>query len=183
MSTRPPRRPCTLLSLAAAAAAAAASATTACSTDPTRGYAFTSPYRTDIDTVAVPIFENATYAYGLEVLLTDALAKEIHRVTPWRIADPTAADTTLTGSITNASLRTLSTGSDTGLANEMAYELTVAFEWKSNTTGRVLAARRNLRAAELFVPARPAGERIEIGQDAAVNDAAKQIVAALRDAW
>lgn len=159
------------------------SGATGCSSDPKSGYAFRDAHRTDIRTVAVPVFENSTFSHGLEFALTDAVIKEIHRSTPWRVAPRDEADTTITGAITESELRRLSRSSETGLVQEMAVDLAVSFEWKRNRTGEVLVSRTNFRAPETFVAARGAGERLELGQASTVDQLAKDIVAELRSSW
>jgi len=158
-------------------------ALTACSSDPTKGYAFGSGHRTDIHTVAVPIFENTTFQHVLEMQLTDAIIKEVHRTTPWRVAPRGSAETVLTGEITSAEIRKLSSQRETGLIQEAAVDLSVNFQWKSVTDGKVLIARKNFRAAQNFVPARGAQERLEFGQSSAIDQMAKDIVAELRSNW
>ncbi len=155
----------------------------ACASDPHAGYAIGSAYRTDITTIGVPIFEMADFAPGVELELTEAVIKEVHRTTPWKVVPRAGADTVLTGAITDSDLRKLSTDRDTGLVQELAYSLTASFEWKDTATGRVLVSRRNFRAAESFVPARPARERVDTGRRGAVEELARAIVAELRSAW
>ena len=155
----------------------------ACAADPKEGYSFTSSYDSTIRTVAVPIFQNPTYSHGLEVELTDAIIKEIQRSTPWRVAPEGAANSTLTGTLTNSRLRRLSTGRDTGLAQELSVELTVDFDWKDARTGKTIVARRNFIASEAFVPASPANERLEKGQHAAIEHMARDIIGELRSSW
>lgn len=154
-----------------------------CAADADRGYAFASAYRTDVRTVAAPIFDNLTYAHGIEADLAEALVKEIHSRTPWRVVQGTAAETRLTGVITDVDLRKLTTNSDSGLVQEMAVSLVVSFEWKRSSTGEVLAARRDFSASSTFVPARGAGERIAVGETNAVDRLARDIVASLRSSW
>lgn len=154
-----------------------------CSSDANTGYSFASTYRTDIETVAVPIFDNTTFSHDLEIALTDAIAKEIHRSTPWRVTSIDQAQTTLSGAITNSELRKLSRQSVSGLVLEQAVEITVSFEWKRNTTGEVLVARRNFKASDEFVPAQGAQERIELGERAAIDRLARDIVNELRSSW
>ncbi len=165
------------------AVALAAVACASCSSDPRSGYSFAPVHRTDIQTVSVPIFENQTYSHGLEFALTDAVIKEIHRVTPWRVVPGEQAETTLTGTITGKDLRRLTRGSQTGLVQELAVELSVTFEWKRNGTGEVLAARRNFRSSDVFTPANPAKERLALGEAAAIDVLARDIVAELRSSW
>jgi hypothetical protein len=175
--TRP--LPITLTALACLAA----TALTSCASDPTSGYALTSAYRTDIATIAVPIFQNSTYAHGLETALTDAVIKEIHRSTPWRVTPTDRADTTLRAVITSVDLRPMRTNPDSGLVQELAYSVTVSFEWQDNRNGRALVSRRGFRGADTFVPAVGAQETIEQGQAATADQLARDIVASLRSSW
>lgn len=154
-----------------------------CSGDPTNGYAFASAYDQSIRTVAVPIFDNPTFEHGIEFQLTEAIVKEIHRSTPWRVVNRERAQTELAGSITSADLRVLGTDSETGLIEQYAYDLGVTFEFKDRRDGRVILARSNFRAAESFVPDRLAGERVESGQRATIDQLARDIVAELRTDW
>ena len=57
-----------------------------CASDPSRGYSFGHAYDDSIRTVAVPIFDNRTQARGLEVLITEAIIKQIETRTPWAVA-------------------------------------------------------------------------------------------------
>lgn len=154
----------------------------ACASDPTRGYSFQSTYSSSVRSVSVPVFDNQTFFRGMEMDLTDAIVKEIQRSTPWVVVQD-GGQTTLTGSITDAQLRNLTTSSRTGLVAEMAMQTTVDFEWRDSRTGKVLVSRRGFRAMEPFVPARPAGERIEQGTHAVVQELARDIVAELRSSW
>lgn len=154
-----------------------------CANDPRAGYAFTSAHRTDIKSVAVPIFGNDTFSHGLEVSLTDALVKEIHRSTPWRVTAAENAQTTLSGTIIASDLRKLSTQGDSGLVESLAVDLSVSFEWKDNSSGDVLLTRRNFRASRSFVPSRGARESLESGEQSTIDDLSKAIVAELRSSW
>lgn len=154
-----------------------------CSSDPTRGYSFSSSFSTDVRTVHIPIFENPTFARGLEIELTDAIIKEIQRSTPWTVVASDSAQTQLTGRINDAQLRRLSTGRGSGLAQELAYTITVEFEWKDARNGKVLVARSNFSASDTFVPTEGLNERIETGQHGAIQRLARDIVAELRSNW
>jgi hypothetical protein len=154
-----------------------------CASDPTKGYSFRSTFDADVRSVAVPVFENKTYSKGLEVSLTDALIKEIQRATPWTVVSQDRADTVLTGTITDSTLRRLSVTRGTGLVQEVAVRLTVDFDWRSNRTGETLVSRRGFDSFETFVPSRGTGERLELGQTSAVQELAHDIVAELRSNW
>lgn len=165
--------------LGATVALAAAS----CSTDPTKGYALSSSYESSIRTVSVPMFQNPTYSYGLEVELTDAIIKEIQATTPWRVTTDSTATTILTGTLTKSDLQRLSTNSASGYVQEMAVRLTVDFDFKDSRTGKTLVSRRNFTASDFFVPTTGVQEKLESGQSFAVHRMAKDIVAELRSNW
>lgn len=169
--------------LFAAAAPLLALALASCADDPTQGYSFNSSYSEAVRTVHVPMFRNPTFHRGIEVELTDAIIKEIQSSTPWKVSDASVADTTLSGAITEAELRRLSTSRTAGLAQEVAVIITVDFDWTDARTGKALASRRSFTASETFVPTKPIGERLEVGQHAAVQQMARDIVAAMRSSW
>lgn len=173
------RRRCVVMVVGVACAAWLA----ACAANPRSGYAFASAYRTDIKTVSVPMFENSTYRHGLEAQLTEMVVKEIHRTTPWRVVAEGSAQTTLTGTITAADLRKLTTGGTSGLVQTLAVDAAVNFEWKEAGTGKVLVARRNFRTSRAFAPARGAEESLESGEASTLDQLAKDIVAELRGSW
>jgi hypothetical protein len=154
-----------------------------CATDPTRGYAFTSAHPAHVHSIAVQIFQNETFTRGIEIDLSDALVKEIQRATPYRVVTTGDAQTVLTGTITRSRLQQLTVARTTGMGEEIAVDLYVDFEWRDARTGEPLIRRENLRAVEVFVPARPTNERLELGQHAAVQEMARAIIAEMRASW
>ncbi|MGD9692730.1 MAG: LPS assembly lipoprotein LptE [Phycisphaerales bacterium] len=156
---------------------------TACASDPKSGYAWSSSFDTSIHSVAAPMWENETFHHGLEARITESLVKEIQRATPWRVVPVGEADTTLTGTLRRVEIRRLSTARVSGLAEELSVELTIDYTWKNGRTGKTLAARKGMRVVESFVPALGVGERVEIGETAAVDAAARAVVASMRSGW
>ncbi len=159
------------------------SALGACASDPRQGYSFDKPFDADKRTIAVEMFDNVSYFHGLEVHLTDAVVKEIQRSTPWRVVNGPGADTVLSGAISAVDIRKLATAPVSGLSQQLAVAVTFDFDWRDQRTGDVLVSRRGQRAADAFVPAHGVGERIELSERAAVEEAAKAIVGALRSGW
>ena len=160
----------------------------ACSSDPTRGYSLVSAYdpaddSRSIRTVSVPIFENTTFSAGAELLLTDAIVKEIHRVTPWAVATGPSADFTLRGAISGARLRKLNTDNTSGFVSEMAVDLRVDFDWVDNRSGETVLARRDFRAVGSFAPGAGARDPIELGEQDAIERLARDIVHELLADW
>lgn len=154
-----------------------------CASDPTTGYSTHSTYDESVRSVAVPVFDNTTYNIGLEAMLTEAIIKEMRLVTPWVVTSPGNSETTLSGSITRSDLISYSRESQIGLVQEVGVRITVSFDWVDNRTGKTLVARREFTATEPFVPSRPAGERLAVGEQAAIQELARDIVAELRSNW
>ena len=166
-----------------AAACCAFAALASCSGDPRSGYSFGGGFDRSISSVATPVWDNTTFYHGLETELTDALVKEIHRTTPWRTLRSDDAQTILTGTITDVSLRRLSTARLTGLVEEVAVEVTVDYTWKDGKTGKTLVARRGVRGVQSFVPARGVGERIDLAESGAAQEVARVVVASMRSGF
>ena len=145
------------------------------------GYRLGSVYDTGVRTIAVPMFENQTFANGLEASLTEAIITEVHSTTPWRVVPEAQAQTTLEGAITEATLRTLAT--EGGFVEQSAYVMTVDFAWRDNARGDAMVVRRGFTSAGTFVPALGVQEPIEIGQREAISELARDIVAELASEW
>lgn len=154
----------------------------ACAADPKEGYSTRSVYSSDIRTVAVPMFENATFSAGIEARVTEAVIKELQARTPWRLADGAAADAVLTGVVRTADLSRMSAGPRTGLMQELGVRVSVDFDLRDNRSGALVVSRRGFTAVDTFVPARGTGERLEVGESAAVERLARDMVAQLRGA-
>jgi hypothetical protein len=147
------------------------------------GYTHGNLYRSDVHSVAVPIFENRTFTTGIERELTDAIIKEIQTRTPYFIAPPDRADTELVGVITAVEKSRLNRARGSGLVREMIVKVTVNFEWRDQRTGKVFAARKDFQAGDEYIASLPVSERPEIGQFGASQAMAREIVAAMRDQW
>lgn len=174
------REPWRLLLTASIAGAATIAG---CSSDPTRGYSFASTYPEGVRTVTVPMFQNQTYYTGLEVQLTEAVIKQVQSGSGLKVVSSANADSRLTATITDAQLRRLTLDKTTGLVQEQAFQLVVDFEWRDARSGKVIMSRRNFAATDTFVPARPGGERIEVGQQGAVQRLARDMVTEMRSSW
>jgi hypothetical protein len=154
-----------------------------CAKDPRLGYAATSTYDSSVSSISVPIFRNLTATPGMEQLLTDSVIKQIQGNTPMRVVQSGQAASTLSGVITDVRMRRISSNNVTGLVQELAVQITVDFEWRDNRSGEVIKARRNFSAADSFVPSRPSGETLELGENAAAQRLARDLVNELRGAW
>lgn len=155
-----------------------------CAADPAQGYSTGGFFGDETRTISAPIFDNNTYLEGVDRRLTEALIKEIQERTPWAVTRSGQATTTLTGTVVRVEQVPLSTGSKTGLVDEMALRVSIDFEWRDVRTGEVLVSRRDFTASGTYVPARMGGaERIEVGEAGAVSNLAQAVVDAMRDRW
>ncbi|MEX0745130.1 MAG: LptE family protein [Phycisphaeraceae bacterium] len=147
------------------------------------GYSPEGVYDEQYQTVAVPIFENRTFWDRVQFDLTEAVTKELEQRTPYKVAPSAVADTILQGSITSVDQRHLARRQDGGVPEEMEITIRVDFEWIDLRTGRTLRARQGFEAVGRYAPTRPAGERVETAQHAAVQQLARDIISTLRADW
>ena len=136
------------------------------------------------DTIAVPVFDNTTFSHGVEVELTEAIVKEVQRTTKWRVVDRQNGrhDSVQDHHRVRAQTALHLVGKP-GLVMEQGVELSVDFQWQDGRSGEVLIARKGFKSLQSFVPTRGTGERLELGQHAAVQELARSIVNELRSNW
>ena len=154
-----------------------------CASTPDDGYAAASPFPTKYRTVALPIFRNASYMRGFELDLADALVKQVEQSTPYKVQSEATADTVLRGTITSIDMVELSKDPSTGLANEMMVRMRVNYEWVDLRSGERIVAKDAVESCALFVPSYPAREGLELGRFAAVEQLARELVAAMQSKW
>lgn len=157
-----------------------------CASDPGEGYSFETTYDQSVRTISVPIFQNETFHVGVETELTEAIIAELRRTTPWAVTPERpggGGDTTLSGVVRKVELARLSTSRDSGLVEEQVVSVEVDFDWRDNRTGGLRLSRREFAAGGGFIPARPTGERIDVGRREAIQQLARDIVRELRASW
>ncbi len=147
------------------------------------GYSTRELFPTQYQSVAVPIFQNQTFYRTLEFDLTEAVIKELEQRTPYRTQPAPRADTLLQGTITNVQTRRLSRTRDTGLPQEIEVEVTLNFTWTDQRTGEIIIDRRGFSGIGRYIPTTPVGESLGVGQQAAAQRLARDIVSSLRGDW
>jgi hypothetical protein len=148
---------------------------------PNSSYKWSSLYREDINTVAVPIFANKDFRRGLEFGLSSAVVKQMEAHTPYHAAPSDRADTILEGEIVSVDITTLSRDVRTNLPQQQLYLMTVNFRWKDLRSGRILMERRNFQQTAPFVPVLGEGEFI--GAQSAIERLALAIVEEMQADW
>jgi hypothetical protein len=153
------------------------------------GYTVGGPYRQDIRTVHVPIFQSTSFSRDVEFQLTEAVHKEIQKQTHFRLARAGEADTQLLGRIVGIQKRALSeTGWDD--PRELQYQLSVEVTWEDLRGGRSEIIRRqiaippdvvNLLSTADFAP--ELGQSLGTARQRAVDNLARQIVQLMQTPW
>jgi hypothetical protein len=178
-----PMKPWPNMSLILAITLVGISAFQGCASTASEGYSATSPYPNKYRSVALPIFRNQSFMRGFELDLADALVKHVEQSTPYKVQSEATADTVLRGSITSIDMVELSKDPSTGLANEMMVRVRVNFEWVDLRSGERIVAKDAVESSALFVPSYPAREPLELGRFAAVEQLARELVAAMQSKW
>ncbi|MEM9419228.1 MAG: LptE family protein [Planctomycetota bacterium] len=147
------------------------------------GYSTQELFPEQYQSVAVPIFDNRTFYRGVEYDLTEAVVKEIEQRTPYKTMDANVADTLISGTVTSVVVQQLSRTREGGLPQEVQVTVTIDYDWTDQRTGAKLTSRRSFSGVGRYVPTQPVGESFEIGQHAAVQRLARDLVSSLRGDW
>ncbi|MBN2560883.1 MAG: hypothetical protein JXQ75_08135 [Phycisphaerae bacterium] len=134
-----------------------------------------------IRTVALPVFESKEFRRGLELQLTEALAKRIEAETPFRLAKKDRADTILTGEVREVKQATLGRDFRTVTPRETAATVVVGFQWKDLRTGEILVDRPNFVQTVDYI--RPLGEDFYHASQRSVDELARAIVNQMQSDW
>lgn len=145
------------------------------------GYRWSSVYRPDVRTVAVPIFASKDFARGVEFSLSKALVNQIEANTPYKVAPRERADTILEGEIVEIRVNTLSEDRRAAVPQEQLLNITVNFTWKDLRTGRILVNRRGWEQTATWYATLGEG-RFE-GSQAAAEKLALAIVHEMQSDW
>lgn len=151
------------------------------SADRNEAFRTTNARENRIRTVALDIMESREFRRGLELQLTEALAKRIEQETPFRLAKKDRADTVLTGEIREVRQATLGRQLDTVTPRETAATVLMSFQWKDLRTGEVLVDRPNFVQTVDYI--RPLGEDFHHGSQRAMDRLAERIVEEMQSDW
>ena len=147
------------------------------------GYSSRGVYPAEVQTVALPLFENPTWERGLEADLGEALVKEVVSRTPYRVVDGATAQSTLTGTIRRAGRRGLSLSRVGGVPEEVEYAVVVDFVWADAAGGVVYAEAVGLEQVGSHVPAPGIAEPESVAVQNAVERLAEDVVDLMRSGW
>jgi Lipopolysaccharide-assembly len=145
------------------------------------GYQWKTLYRTDVRTVAVPIFITKDFHRGIEFQVSDALVHSIEAFTPYKVVSRDHADTIIEGEVVSVKTNYLSLSSTTGTPQEQLATIVVNFTWKDLRTGKILVDRKNFSQAATYYPTLGEGELA--GEQNAAEKMSQAIVHELEAAW
>jgi len=146
------------------------------------GYSMQPLHRTDVKTVAVPIFASKEFRRNLEFGLSSDLVKFIELRTPYKVVqDPKRADTELRGEVTALYAPVIT--QDVGTDQPQNFQVTLAcwFEWKDLRTGEMLTPRKTVSAIGTYAPA--IGETLDSATSQATSRLAERVVEAMEKPW
>ncbi|MFM7132257.1 MAG: hypothetical protein ACKO0V_23155, partial [bacterium] len=99
------------------------------------GYSIRQPYNREIRTVYVPVFRNLNYRRDLNLMLTEAVCKEIEKRTPYKVVgSPEGADSQLSGEVTFAD-KNLVVENPQNLPRQLSASLVSTVVWKDIRDG------------------------------------------------
>lgn len=149
--------------------------------DVNQRYQWKSLYRTDFQTVAVPIFTTRSFDRGVETRLSSAVIKQIEQRTPYKVVARDRAETVLEGEIEDVEVNTISQSPIVVIPQEQQLTIRCSFTWKEIKTGRILVERKGFSQSVAFYPT--LGEGRFVGTQDAVEKLAVAMVQQLEAEW
>ena len=145
------------------------------------GYQAGGPFRTDVKSVYVDMFESREFRRDLEFLLTEAVKKRVGMSTPYRLASKEKADTILTGTVLEQRQAAFAPDFLTRQPREKQMTMIVQLQWKDLRSGEILLDQPVELQSVDYLP--PAGETEKYSQQKAMDRLAARIVAKMYDEW
>lgn len=116
-----------------------------------RGYSNQTLYPDNIRSVCLEMFDNRSFRRGVEYTLSDALAKRIETMTPYKIISSTdRADSVLSGQLVSIAESSLTIEREVARPLEKEVVLTAVVNWKNLNTGELMIDNRTVLAAASY---------------------------------
>ncbi len=151
-------------------------------------YHLGGPYRPDITTVHVPVFESTSYRRGLGERLTEAVIKEIENRTPYKVVASSNADSVLSGRILIEEKRPRFQNPFSE-PRELEVGMTVEVRW-IDRTGALLSQQQSISIPSELVEIEQStqlvpefGQSIVTSQQKVIERTAQQIVNLMEVTW
>ena len=148
------------------------------------GYSVRPPYNREIRTVYVPIFRSLTFRRDLNLMLTEAVAKEIEKRTPYKVVGtPEGADSTLSGEVVFAD-KNLLVENPQNLPRQLSADLVVNVRWtdnRQNVSDPKDVGSVTMRETVTFSP--EFGDTAMMAYQKACQKMAEQIASMMEEPW
>ena len=146
-------------------------------------------FRSDIQSVHVPVFESESMRRNVGEQLTEAVVKELQLRSHYRVTTAASADSVLSGTIVSDTKRMILENAFDE-PRDLELGMVVQVNWIDRRTGRMLLENINIPIAPIaltiasdanFVP--EAGQSFETARRQALQDLAAQIVNQMEMRW
>lgn len=145
------------------------------------GYTIRPPFSDNVRTVYVPVFRSVTFRRDVNLMLTEAVQKEIIKRTPFKVVGkPEGADTVLEGSV-NFTDKNLVVENPFNLPRQLTATLTVAVTWTDNRSSKKPPDPVVVSEIVNFIP--EIGESSQAAFQKACDKLARQIVGMMESQW
>lgn len=144
-------------------------------------YSRQRPFRTDIRTIHVEMFQSKEFRRELEFRLTESIVKRIEMDTPYRVSPKKGADTLLSGEILRVENRTLGDDFQTDLPREIGSTVVIRYTLTDMRTGEILVERPRFVYQTSYIP--PVGETFTHGMTRSMDGLAELIVESMETSW
>lgn len=147
-------------------------------------YTLRAPFRSDIKTVYVPVFQSQSFRRDLNFQLTRLIQDEIRRRTPFRVVgSPEEADSTLSGTITFVDKNAM-VESPNNLPRQIQGTILATVKWTDNRDS--FEKKRDLQPVTVsenapFYP--EIGETTQLGYLKGLEKLARQVVDMMEEPW
>jgi len=163
-----------------AAGALAASGLAGCA-EPA-GYSNRSLYPSDIRSVCLEMFDNRSFRRGVEYTLSDALAKRIETMTPYKIVSSRdRADSVISGQLISIYESSLTVERELARPLEKEVVLTATVNWKNLNTGQLMINSRTVTATASYSDFQ--NQDFTYASALAANKLAQKIVELMETNW
>ncbi|MDI9433360.1 MAG: LPS assembly lipoprotein LptE [Sedimentisphaerales bacterium] len=146
------------------------------------GYSNRSLYPDDLHSVYLEMFDNRSFRREVEYTLSDALAKRIEAMTPYKIvSSQDRADSVMSGQLLSIEESSLVTERELARPLEKEVVLTAVVNWKNLNTGQLMINRRTVTAAASYSDFQ--NQDFTYASALAANKLAQKIVELMETDW
>jgi len=146
------------------------------------GYSNATLFPEDVTSVRLEMFDNRSFRRGTEYELSDALAKRIEALTPYKIvSSKDRADSVMSGQLLSIHESALTIEREVAEPLEKEVVLTAVVNWKNLNTGHLMINNKTFTAAASYSEFQ--SQDFTYASALAANKLAKRIVESMENNW